>query len=546
MKLLDLFKSRSRYFYAIVYVVSIISSIANIGLLILINDIIRQQYTGEHFNVNYIASFVGLLVVSFVASAYFQRSLVGITNEIMCEMELSIIQKVRKATYASFEKLGYEKLYSAFADTQIVSNIPGSIINVFTAVITIVCALVYIFFTSPMSGVFLFILMILFLVIYVVNDSKNAQKMEQVRDLQDEYYGHLREFLMAFRQIKISGTRNNTIYNKHLLKNRNDTKQIKTKLYQKYAINELFGTYSWFVLLGVVIFILPWLLGISIIQVTTLVTTIIFLIAPLAKVMTFIPSYNRFKIAINRINRIEKLLIVDAKPIFEKTVHDSFQTIRFENISYQYGDNEQGAFTLQIPELTLNRNEITFITGGNGSGKTTFINILTGLYRPDSGRIFIDDNEIDWQQYAQFCNNMSVIFSDHHLFRHNYDEHDLSEANTELQRLVKKKNLEKVFKVDSNKIDVNLSKGQQKRTALILSLLEDKSMVILDEWAAEQDPFNKNEFYSQWIYDIKSSGRMLLAITHDDEHYAKADRIIRFKNGSVAEDIRNQELSYDC
>ncbi|ASZ14957.1 cyclic peptide transporter [Chitinophaga sp. MD30] len=486
-------------------------------------------------------SFIGLILLSFIASSYFQQYMVTLTNEIMCDIELSIIGKVRHASYGSFEQLGSEKIYAAISDARILSRIPGVFITLINATVTIICGLAYLFYTSFVSGAVLLSIMAILLTIYVYRDRQIEKDLNVVRDLQDVYYDHLRELLHGFKQIKISAKRSNNLFDKHIYVNRHESKTLNTKAAKRYAVNELSGIYSWYVVLGIILFLLPVLMKIDVIKVTAFITTVLFMMAPLSQVILFLPAYTSFRIAIRRINRIDQQLEADALSDTGWQQVRAFETIRFEDIVYRYGDGA-ASFTLEIPSLTLSKGEIVFITGGNGSGKTTFINLLTGLYRPDSGRVYIDDELVDWPSFSVFGNNMSVVYTNHHLFKSNYDEHDLGDDNRQLHRYTEQFNLTGILKVDPvrKQVDVNLSKGQQKRLALVLSLLEDKPLIILDEWAAEQDPQNRSTFYHTWLQQIRDSGKTILAVTHDDDFFDLADRTIKFNAGRIVHDHYNK------
>jgi ABC-type siderophore export system fused ATPase/permease subunit len=79
--------------------------------------------------------------------------------------------------------------------------------------------------------------------------------------------------------------------------------------------------------------------------------------------------------------------------------------------------------------------------------------------------------------------------------------------------------------------DLNFSTGQRKRLALLVALLEKKKFIVLDEWAADQDPEFRQEFYQQIIPKLRALGKTVIAITHDDQYYELADQVIYLENG---------------
>jgi putative pyoverdin transport system ATP-binding/permease protein len=83
---------------------------------------------------------------------------------------------------------------------------------------------------------------------------------------------------------------------------------------------------------------------------------------------------------------------------------------------------------------------------------------------------------------------------------------------------------------------VELSQGQRKRLALVMTYLEDRPFYVFDEWAADQDPLFKELFYTVLLCDLKSRGKTVVVITHDDHYYHVADRCVRLEDGRIVED----------
>ncbi len=76
-----------------------------------------------------------------------------------------------------------------------------------------------------------------------------------------------------------------------------------------------------------------------------------------------------------------------------------------------------------------------------------------------------------------------------------------------------------------------LSTGQRKRLALALAIAEDRPILILDEWAADQDPAYRERFYRVILPWIKSTGKAVIAVTHDERYFDAADRRYHMEHG---------------
>jgi ABC-type siderophore export system fused ATPase/permease subunit len=487
---------------------------------------------------NYLV-FIFFICVSFAANRIFQHYMVGLTNSIMFDQEIAIVQKVRNASFESFTKMGSEKIYAALSDARMMSRIPQMLVALLNAAVTVLCSLFYLFWVAPLGGLTICLLMGTLLVVYMIRDINIRKDLNEVRDLQDQYYEYVRELMDGFRQIRISFLRNNNLFNKYIAVNRQRAKRLSVVTSRKYVTNELMGTYSWYVVLGVAIFILPLVFKITVVQTTVFVATLLFMIGPISQIVMVFPLYNAFRIAIERISKIDAQLDMDAVPI--KEIYNpvaEFSSVRFQDIVYRYSIDGKSTFKLDDLNLKISKEEIVFVTGGNGSGKTTFIHILTGLCKPESGKIFINEEEVSWEEFSTYSNNMAVIFTNQLLFNENYDEHDLSENNPELEDHKSLINVEGFLRFLKEKewLDVHLSKGQQKRLALLLSLMENKPIIVLDEWAAEQDPHNRRLFYTHWLPAIREMGKTIVAISHDDDFYHVADRVIKFDFGKITAD----------
>ncbi len=81
----------------------------------------------------------------------------------------------------------------------------------------------------------------------------------------------------------------------------------------------------------------------------------------------------------------------------------------------------------------------------------------------------------------------------------------------------------------------SLSQGERKRLALLTAYLEDRPIYVLDEWAADQDPEFKSFYYTRLLPDLKSRGKAVLVITHDDRYFYVADRILKLAEGRLIE-----------
>ena len=209
----------------------------------------------------------------------------------------------------------------------------------------------------------------------------------------------------------------------------------------------------------------------------------------------------------------------------------SVRELRLEGACFQYrGVRGESGFGVGPLDVRFRAGEITFITGGNGSGKSTMLQLVTGLARPQAGRILVDGVEVRAHQAQAWRDCIAAVFSDYHLFATLYGVPP--ESLTRVPDLLALLEMDDKVSFDGRSFStVSLSSGQRKRLALIAAMLEDKPVLILDEWAADQDPHFRRIFYEQLLPDLRDQGRMVICVTHDDRWFDIADQVLAMEEG---------------
>jgi putative ATP-binding cassette transporter len=181
---------------------------------------------------------------------------------------------------------------------------------------------------------------------------------------------------------------------------------------------------------------------------------------------------------------------------------------------------------------TVYQGELLFVTGGNGSGKSTFLKLLTGLYTPRSGIVEIDEIILDRDSIAAYREHFSIVFTDFHLFERLYGLEGID--TVKVNRLIREMELDKKTSfLNGSFTNVMLSTGQRKRLALIAALMDDKPICVFDEVAADQDPTFRKYFYEIFLEQLKKQGKTIVVVSHDDSYFHVADRIIKMDYGKV-------------
>ena len=206
--------------------------------------------------------------------------------------------------------------------------------------------------------------------------------------------------------------------------------------------------------------------------------------------------------------------------------------LELQNLTYEYSDQAgEYNFTLGPINLVMQSGELIFFTGGDGSGKTTLIKLLTGLYTAQAGSISCNGKPVSPQEMEAYQQLFSVIFADVYLFDQLLG---LDALDEQAQHYLDKLQLQHKVTIHEGTLSTtNLSYGQRKRLALLTAYLEDRPVYIFDEWASGQDPEFREIFYRQLLPELKQQGKLVIVISHNDHYYAVADRVIAMDLGQI-------------
>lgn len=531
-------KKQARAIYYWVFFLALVNSALNSALLIFFRSSIIGKSASYAVGYEWLI-FVGLLLATILVNKAFQQRINMLAHDMVFNFEFSMIGKIRVASFRDFEKFGSEKIYTALNDVKVLAYLPGSIVTAFNAIIMILCGLVYLFFVYAYAALFLFFVLALVITFYIKRNAQISKKNREAKAYEDSFYELMNDLLSGFRELKMSTTKSRNLYNRDFTDNRQKTKRLVTGTANDYLNNELISRSGWYMAIGVILYLFPIMFHIDARYSAIFLVVILYLTGPVNIILSQMPYFDSVKISLDRLKRLnDNLQPMEADRIQGKDpLHEEpFKRLTLEGVYYKYPDGElSGGFEVGPIDLTIIAGEIIFIIGGNGSGKSTFLNILTGLYKPTRGNIYFNGKKIDPDNYADYRNQIGAVFTNPYLFSRNYEDSVLDSSNGELQEWVNRFQLAGRFNPDKAMEHKKMSKGQQKRLALIYLLLEQRPLIVLDEWAAEQDTKFRPYFYETLLGEIRSQQKTIIAVTHDDHHFNNADRILKFEFGKVSE-----------
>lgn len=272
-------------------------------------------------------------------------------------------------------------------------------------------------------------------------------------------------------------------------------------------------------------------------QATAFAIVLLYMTGPLEQIVGSLPTLGRAQIALARVARLsaefsnpEPHLILDgARPAPGMPGSIALDGVRY---AFRSPDGEE-SFALGPVDFSLRRGEMLFVVGENGCGKTTLVKLLLGLYAPQQGAIRTDGAPVTERTRDDYRQLFSTVFSDFHLFAELPPADDGPDSAAVARYLERLEIGHKVGERGGRFTTTELSTGQRKRLALVHAFLEDRPVLVFDEWAADQDPTFRRVFYTEILPDLKRRGKTLIVISHDDRYFHVADRCIALKDGLI-------------
>ena len=222
--------------------------------------------------------------------------------------------------------------------------------------------------------------------------------------------------------------------------------------------------------------------------------------------------------------------------------------LEMQNISFRYG--KDGPEILDDVSLSFGRGEFIALTGRNGSGKTTITRLLTGLEKPNAGRILYDGRDVTKEGAAGRSAFIGYVFQqpDRQMFMPTVREEvgfgpfQKGKRGAELDAIVDKAMAAADISEFADAYPRTLSRGDQQRTAIASALAMNTEYLVLDEPTSGQDGREKKRLCAL-MNDLREKGITILLVTHDMDIVAgEASRVLVLAGKKIAFDGSPEEL----
>jgi len=423
-----------------------------------------------------------------------------------------------------------EEIYSTTTkDLATISSIGLVLTQLLTALIIIIGSYIYLAYLSlPIAIIVLSINFFSILVYYLIKKN-NYGYIEKAREKEDKVFFYTREILDGFKEIKMNVKKGKEIIDKSLLDASQKSLNYSYKGYSNiYNINTL-GQGVIYIIIIILLFISSISVSINSNILINCIIITLFLTGSLSSLSIIIPKIIEANVAALRLKNIIPQFYRNIKE--SNNINQFTEDLVFKNIEYTYGDinKELDNFKIGPFNMEIKKAKIIFIYGGNGAGKSSLFYLLMGLLDKQQGKIEIDGKDISSSRYNEL---FSPIFSDYHLFDKFYGLKKIDYNKMEYYLALFELN-GKVSITEDSFSTTKLSSGQRKRLALIVEIMENRPVLMLDEWAADQDPYFRKKFYIEILPLLRELNITIVAITHDDSYYYIADTLYRMDYGKL-------------
>jgi putative ATP-binding cassette transporter len=532
MELLLLTFRRDRRAMLLVLGASLVSAAINIGIIAFINDrLIRADASPPA-----LLGFAALLVALFVVSAGAQMAMSTLGHRFVYELRRTLVKRVLDTDIERLETLGLARILASLnGDTTHLTIAFNSLPAMLYGVALSVGGFGYLAWLSPrlVLATVAWLALIIAVAWRLLAGTHAAARA--ARDAEERLYADYQAVVEGRKELGLNRDRARRLYDDDFDADARANRDHEIRADICNGINDNWVNTMVLGAIGMNFFLaraFEWAdTGVA----ATYALTLLFLRAPVTSVVHAIPALVSASIAITKVNDLE--LAAFESGFARSQVEAPFETIALDGAYYRYPDVQgDRGFEVGPVDFTLRRGEIVFFVGGNGSGKSTVARLLTGLYQPARGAVRIDGAIVDVSQRSRLRRLFSTVFSDFFLFPRLVGPDGAAPSGADVgSRLGALALAEKVRVENDVLVDTRLSQGQRKRLALLSAWLEDRPVLVLDEWAADQDPEFREYFYVRLLPLFRAEGRTVVAITHDERYFGVADRVLKVDGGRIFE-----------
>ncbi len=535
MKLLKFLIQRCRRMLTTTVVAALVSGACNAGLIALINHVLNDPERETTFALT--AALFGALVIGKLFTGFIsQLWLIRHSQQAIADLRRQLVRRILGVPLRRLEQIGASRVMVTLVDD--VNSLMAALFGFPTLAVNLAVLLggaIYLALLSWHMLLALCGLIVFGAFCYRLFIRAGFRSLVHAREAEDRLYGHFRTLTDGIKELKLHHQRRAAFLNEGVQGSTEEFQRHTVAAETRFMLAHNWSHFLFYILVGLILFLLPTYGKTDLKTLTGYVLTVLYLMGPLAGVMSSMAVFSRADVALSKIDKLGVSLAADADEISATTgASTRFSRLEFKEIKHTYRHEQSDEkFVLGPIDLSFHPGELVYVVGGNGSGKSTLAKIITGLYPPESGQIVLDGREITDANRDEYRQIFSTVFADYHLFDTLLGMRS-PEMDTQAEEYLAQLHLSHKVKITDGRISTTaLSSGQRKRLALLTAYLEDRPFYVFDEWAADQDPLFKEIFYRQLLPELRNRGKTVLVITHDDRYFSLADRVLKLDYGQL-------------
>jgi len=523
----------------IIMLIGMFSGLMSFLFLTLVNHLVGLLIAGKY---TAFSQYYGSLFLIAIAFLIFSRKMLSslmikLSQQIFWNLRKEIINIVLSAD-PDVMKEQKSRIQSALVyDVNTLTQASLNLIQFTTSAVVMTACLTYMSIKSV--ALFAVTLLIAFagVALYLYNTKNNNKRFLITRELEVKFIYYFNSILSGFKEIKMDVRKGQDIYSDKIGPIAQKAYQNNVRAYTVFLNNQMVGQVLFYSLVASILIFFSVNLNIDINTTVGFIFILLYLLGSIETIMALLPSLIQASVSAKRIKQLKEELITNTSSQSISTIDKyEFRVLSVCELFFKYtSDKIADTFSIGPVSLEINKQDIIFIYGGNGSGKTTFIHALLGLNNPDSGLFKLNHKILSSTREEAYKSLFAVVFNDFFLFDELYGNKTFNRKHAE-EYLILFELAYKVTITENGFSFTDLSTGQRKRLALIAALLEEKPIIVLDEWAADQDPYFRKKFYEEIIFTLKRKKFTIIAITHDDAYYRVADKLYKMEEGQLIDE----------
>ncbi|AIC21249.1 cyclic peptide transporter [Pseudomonas chlororaphis] len=517
--------------------------VGGLAITLLLATINNALHSATGMTQGVVLTFAALCLLALTSSIVSDIGTNYVGQRIIAALRKDLGEKVLSAPITQIERYRSHRLIPVLThDVDTISDFSFAFTPLAIATTVTLGCLGYLAYLSLPMFLMMVVAIIIGTSVQLVAGGKGIKGFDEARDHEDELQRYYNAIASGAKELRIHRPRRFRMNTQRIQKTADRISDIQVRSVNIYILAKSFGSMLFFVVIGLALAMQAYYPNPDPAVITGFVLVLLYMKGPLEHVVGYLPIVGKAKIAFARIRELserfsspEPHLLMDDSEAPQAVVH----SLELRGVSYSpppVAGSEP--FHLGPINLNIRQGDIVFIVGENGCGKTTLIKLLLGLYQPQSGEIRLNGEAVTDRLRDDYRQLFTTVFADYHLFDDLVQGNAGKSLDIATQYLDRLEIAHKVSIKEGAFTTTDLSTGQRKRLALINAWLEERPVLVFDEWAADQDPAFRRIFYTELLPDLKRLGKTIIVISHDDRYFDIADQLVRMKAGQVMSDLQ--------